>query len=127
LAFPAPHSKNISFASFQDSIDTVIRDIHKLLKATKEAFPESRLRVSFVGYRDYGEDVVIIDFSEDFSSPTGTFVTRLKNVRASGGGDAPEDIFTGFEKVAELSWRSQGRKISKQVLKNSSRDLLALH
>lgn len=55
--------------------------------------------MSFVGYTDFDQKsngmFDILDFTEDEMK----FKTFLKNVRARGGADGPEDMVGGLEKA----------------------------
>eukprot|EP00026_Physarum_polycephalum_P008691 Phypoly_transcript_08787.p1 GENE.Phypoly_transcript_08787~~Phypoly_transcript_08787.p1 ORF type:complete len:391 (+),score=66.47 Phypoly_transcript_08787:177-1349(+) len=72
--------------------------------------PTSIMRVSFVGYRDYGDGALQhekVDFVEKASMEV--IRTKLAACPATGGGDGPEDIAGGLKIVTELSWSSSTR------------------
>lgn len=92
----------------QPSIELVKRETRTLVRGIQEEYPAAALRVAFVGYRDYGEETDVIDFTPEFVADGSAFVTALARVRAQGGDDAPEDVFTGLERAAALGWRAQG-------------------
>jgi hypothetical protein len=77
-------------------------DARKLVTGVQEAFPECKIRVAFVAYRDYDEATDVIDFTPDFATDVSSFVSSLARVRASGGGDAPEDVFVRVQRVASI-------------------------
>ena len=60
------------------------------------------MRVSFVGYRDYGdpERFVPVDFTEDIHGVK----QLIKSQKAEGGGDTPEDVQGAFNKALNMSW-----------------------
>lgn len=68
-------------------------------------------RLGFVGYRDFcdvPEQLVVVPFSEDVASVE----TRLRSVRATGGGDTCEDMAGGMHAALQLAWNAdyvQGR------------------
>lgn len=66
-----------------------------------------KLRVAFVAYRDYEDDLVTerCEFTDQFS----TFIQALSKVDAIGGGDVAEDVFSGLQSIASLNWTSQNR------------------
>jgi hypothetical protein len=71
------------------------------------------MRVAFAPYRDY-EDTVkdddeACDFTSSFTGADSTFVRALSRVRASGGGDDAEDVFTGIARVAGFNWNASNR------------------
>lgn len=78
--------------------------IGSTIAAVKTRFPSSKVRVAFIGYRDYGEPIERIGFTDDVKG----FVKELARVRVSGGGDLPEDVFSGLEAAAKLGWTSAG-------------------
>lgn len=53
------------------------------------------IRISFVGYRDYGDSNRFSIF--EFSDEMDLFETFLLKVNASGGNDTPEDVAGGFK------------------------------
>ena len=77
--------------------------------APRYAHLEDGLRVGFVGYRDRTDSVRFV-----VSPPTADFDTVLATINgqsASGGGDFPEDVAGGFNKVSELSLRADATKL----------------
>ena len=50
----------------------------------------------------------ILDFTEDEMK----FKTFLKNVRARGGADGPEDMVGGLEKAVQQQWRNKSTKVA---------------
>jgi hypothetical protein len=60
-----------------------------------------RIRVGFVGYRDYGDDerFVIRDFNQpDF------VLEEIRDVHAEGGDDMAEDVAGGLRHLRDLNW-----------------------
>jgi hypothetical protein len=74
--------------------------------------PSTRLRVSCVVYRDYDDAVPkeLIDFL-DLPAELEAFKARVGAVKATGGGDVAEDVFTGLEALRQLSWLSNGCRL----------------
>jgi hypothetical protein len=70
-------------------------------------FADSQLRMAFVGYRDVKDTkrFEVIEFTTNASS----LQTRISGISASGGGDAPEDIFGALQQVLSLDWQSSSR------------------
>ncbi|GAX76652.1 hypothetical protein CEUSTIGMA_g4098.t1 [Chlamydomonas eustigma] len=58
-------------------------------------------------YRDYSDNpnVEVFDFSSDLSQ----FSTFVRSIQAKGGADQCEDVFSGLESLAKLSWKSQNQ------------------
>ena len=67
-----------------------------------------KVRVSFVGYRDFCDTVkfVILDFTEDIKK-VRDFISKVK---AEGGGDLPEDLSGGMRRCLDLNWSSTSEK-----------------
>ncbi len=62
-----------------------------------------RIRVGFVGYRDYGDDeqFVIRDFNEpDF------VLQEIRDLHALGGDDVAEDVAGGLQHLKYLNWNA---------------------
>jgi hypothetical protein len=67
-----------------------------------------KVRVSFVGYRDFCDDVrfEVLDFTEDVQK-VRDFISK---VTANGGGDLPEDLSGGMRKCLDLKWEKTSEK-----------------
>ena len=100
-----------------------VRDKIKLISERMlEVHARTALRVAFVGYRDYGEEISQLDFvpltigqvgkrSIRDAAGMARFVDFVSGVEADGGGDTAEDVFTGLEQAALLSWLSHGTRL----------------
>ena len=68
------------------SVDTVL-EVFDTLHTT---YPDCTFRLSFIGYRDFGDDeqFIVIPFTEDIKSVRD----RMSVINACGGNDAPEDV-----------------------------------
>ena len=66
------------------------------------------MRVSFVGYRDVADKprFEIFEFSEDLDA-CAKFIGTM---RATGGGDTPEDVQGGLQKALEMKWAKDSAK-----------------
>jgi len=71
--------------------------------------PDCKVRVSFVGYRDFCDNDIfaIHDFSYDSEALKKFMATQS----ATGGGDAPEDIQGGLRKALDLSWSQKDASV----------------
>jgi hypothetical protein len=75
--------------------------------------PTPRLKVGLVAYRDVGDEYVTKRF--DLSEDLDTVFSQLRQLRADGGGDAPEHVGRGLgEAVSKMSW-SSGRETMKVI------------
>lgn len=69
--------------------------------------PDSRVRVAVVPYWDYDDPAPpVLDFTGRVAEELAAF---MAGVEATGGGDEPEDVVTGLEKVAALKWSACNR------------------
>ena len=83
-----------------------LRDIIDNVQAEN---PTLKVRVAFVGYRDFGDgkdQYSTIDFTEN-PEIVKSFISKQA---ASGGGDAPEDVQGGFHKALGMSWEPSSVK-----------------
>jgi len=89
----------------QASRDTVIDAVKEL----QELFPNCHFRLSFVAYRDFGDDepFIIIPFNDDIAYVQ----TNLLGIVAMGGNDTPEDVAGALEHITNLDWKSQKKLI----------------
>lgn len=114
LIVSAGHFSLTAGCVVQPYIDMVRRKLPSIARDIRASFPDSQLRVAFVGYRDYddAQPLVVLDFralSKRGGSVSNTFEAFLRELHATGGGDAAEDVFSGLEAVARLDWRSTNR------------------
>jgi len=100
-------------ASMDPSIAMVRSGLQTIVQMIRGVYPRVKFRVAFVGYRDYADAsrLEVIGFQNiatdsDFS----TWQRRIQSIRATGGGDAAEDVFSGLEAVTQLQWRSKGSR-----------------
>jgi len=96
-------------------IDTAKTKILELASKVSEKYPTKNLRLGFIGYRDITDwgaekiQYISIPFSTDYNSFKNTLETT---VFASGGGDLPEDVFTGLEAASGLKWSGGVRMLT---------------
>ena len=73
--------------------------------------PGIDINMGFVGYRDIEEErtgnVVDIEFTKNHNE----LKSQINSVRASGGGDFPEDVAWAFEKALNKTWKSNAKFI----------------
>lgn len=96
-----------SMGSYINMSRNKIKDI---IKQVKEQYAESQIRVAIVAYRDIKDAnrYKVFHFSEDLDKAK----KFLDGLQACGGGDIPEDVNGGFQKVLyELKWQSPIRTL----------------
>jgi len=91
----------------QSIINMVKEQIKEMAAGVGKAYPDVKLRVAFVAYRDYEDDLVTERC--EFTDHLSTFIKALSELHAIGGGDAGEDVFSGLQGIASLNWTSQNR------------------
>lgn len=76
--------------------------VELLLNGSDEAEKILELRLAFVGYRDFSDEVPfeILNFTESVED----FQVFCEKITADGGGDAAEDVFGGFSCLFEKNW-----------------------
>ena len=81
------------------SVETVMEVFDTLQKM----YPICTFRLSFIGYRDFGDDeqFIVIPFTENIKSVRD----RISIINACGGNDTPEDVAGALEKISNLDWK----------------------
>ncbi|KAF5024848.1 hypothetical protein F66182_3087 [Fusarium sp. NRRL 66182] len=89
-------------------IDAAKDQVKRIMQDLTEAFYEdAEVRIAVVGYKDHGDqpNIQFIDFTTDVDK-VRSFIDKL---RATGGGDTPEDVLGGIQKAINASWKNQTR------------------
>ena len=89
-------------------INAVKDNIKEMISKVQDKYDGVKINIAFVGYRDYCDDqnrIVKLDFVQKISK----FKRFVDAVKATGGGDAAEDVFGGLEEAGNLSWKSANR------------------
>jgi hypothetical protein len=92
-------------------ISTCQKEIIKIVGKIIDENSGCKVRVSFVGYRDFDmgdRSFSVLDFTEDIRG----FKNFVNEVRADGGSDEAEDICGGFEKAIKQSWSENSTKVA---------------
>ena len=81
-------------------------EIRSMVDQIKRSNPQCVMKLAFVGYTDYNDPKPPqLDFTEDMQA----FHATLDSVKAGGGGDGAEDVFTGLQDAGKLTWSSGNR------------------
>ncbi len=83
-----------------------VASVHSTFGATGD------VRVAFVGYRDYGDEVLLLDFTN--VKRFKEFVLKVDTASVNNN-DYCEDVFTGIEYAARLSWRPKDEGNAKHI------------
>ena len=109
-------NKNVDVAFLLDCtgsmagyINEAKNQIKKIVQDIGDMY-ENNVQVAFIGYRDHRDGPMRIE-AFGFSDDTDRFVAFLNGVRATGGGDAPEDVLGGLEAAINLAWSSASKVI----------------
>jgi glycosylphosphatidylinositol transamidase (GPIT) subunit GPI8 len=94
----------------QNWIDEAKNKVISISNEIRSKFTTSKLRMSFVGYRDINDVKRFEQFA--FTSDIDDlqkFIVTLKAKTADSRADYPEDVFGAFDHVTDLTWESQIR------------------
>ena len=88
------------------------RNIKKITEEISDHNPGSKIRLSFIGYRDFDSaeeerKYEIINFTEDIEN----IITTIKKYECWGGGDQPEDIAGALNQALKMDWRSSAKYV----------------
>lgn len=105
-----PTTLDLGFAidvtgSMEDELRYINAEIADIVQSVRRAAPETRIRVGATFYRDRTDREVVqqIAFTDDVAG----FARAMQTVRASGGGDYPEDMNAGLEAaLSRMAWSS---------------------
>ncbi|KAL0225802.1 hypothetical protein P9112_013126 [Eukaryota sp. TZLM1-RC] len=111
FVFDATASMGSYIAETAENIIRMGGELEKSLSSTASSYGYTstvKVNLGFVAYRDIGDSAPfeVLPFGN-----LSTLSSKIRSVRAAGGGDAPEDICTGLDKALELSWPKGHRMI----------------
>lgn len=94
-------------SSMSTYIEQVTETINQIMDYLTEKFKHFKMRLAFVGYKDFDVDerIIICPFLEDVD----LFKMVLSQVNAEGGKDECEDVFGGLFECTKLDWVNQTR------------------
>jgi len=84
-------------------------NILKIMNDMQKEFPKSNIRLGIVAYRDYSDDPEIELFN--LSNNHDEFKKFVSSLKAIGGDDQAEDIFSGIDQSLKMKWESKARSI----------------
>ena len=100
----------LTHCQLQGCLDMVKVEIRGMLDQICKNNPQCSVRVAFVGYADYNyPQAPFLDFTENVQSFQGVLDTVKPQYHSRP--DPAEDVFSGLEAVARLSWISANRVV----------------
>ena len=92
-------------ASMRPYIESTKRRVGMITESLKQEFRYSTFLFAAVIYRDFGDSnqYEIYPFQEDITE-------SIQNVQPYGGGDIPEDVAGGYQRLLEMYWNDAGVK-----------------
>jgi hypothetical protein len=86
------------------------KNIKKIIEEIYDNNPGSKIRISFIGYRDF------LDVNEErkydnqkFTENLDEFNTFLSKLDCTGGGDEPEDVVGALQQALNMDWESNAK------------------
>ena len=91
-------------------LNTAKKNIKKIIEEIYDNNPGSKIRISFVGYKDFLDEneerkYDYIEFTENLEL-VNNFLYKLD---CSGGGDEPEDVVGALQKALSMNWESNAK------------------
>lgn len=97
-------------ASMSGHINAAKEQVKSIINDIKFAFlGEAEVRIAVVGYKDHQDNPNIE--SLDFTTDPNVVRSFIDGLRATGGGDTPEDMLGGIQKALNSTWKNQTRCI----------------
>ena len=91
--------------SMKNYLEEVKQNILSIINGIIENCPGIDINLWFIGYRDFDEEYIDIDFTQDYAK----LKSIISNVTASGGNNIPEDVAFVLELTLKKSWKSDAR------------------
>ena len=93
-------------------LDEAKKNICNIIEEILDNNPGSKIRMSFIGYRDYIEaNQKRIYNSKEFTEDLNSFNEFLSNLDCFGGGDEPEDIVGALKVALDMDWQSNAKYV----------------
>ena len=86
------------------------QSIQDIIEEITENNPGSKIRLSFVGYKDFtSKDEKRIYSSKEFTENIQEIQDYIKTLGCFGGGDIPEDIVGALKHALKMKWESEAK------------------
>ena len=86
-------------------LEEVKKNIYTIINGIIEECPGIDINLGFIGYRDFYEEYIDIDFTQNYAY----LKSIIDEADAYGGGDLPEDVAFALELALEKNWKSKAR------------------
>ena len=87
-------------------------NIKKITEEISDINPGAKIRLSFIGYRDFeSKEEQRIYEKIDFSENIDNFILKIKKFECFGGGDQPEDIAGALNEALKMNWKSNAKYV----------------
>ena len=91
-------------------LDEAKNNIKNIIEEITDNNPGSKIRISFIGYRDFYEvDEERTYFSKEFTENIDEMNEYISQLDCSGGGDVPEDIVGALSLALKMKWESNAK------------------
>lgn len=94
--------------SMGDELDFIKKEVNQIVANTK-AKRQINIRTGAVLYRDVGDAYTVKDIP--FQTAIDVFLARLSTEYAAGGGDQPEAMYEGLNRVNGMDFRPNAQKV----------------
>ena len=86
------------------------KNIKKIIEEIYDNNPGSKIRISFIGYRDFIEEKEERKYDKiEFTENLEQFNNFLSKLDCSGGGDEPEDVVGALQQALNMKWESNAK------------------
>ena len=86
------------------------KNIKKIIEEIYDNNPGSKIRISFIGYRDFIDEKEVRKYDNiEFTENLEEFNNFLSKLDCSGGGDEPEDVVGALQQGLNMKWESNAK------------------
>ena len=86
------------------------KNVKKIMEEIIDNNPGSKIRMSFIGYRDYFDKDEIRKYDNQiFTENLEEFNLFLNKLDCTGGGDEPEDVVGALQQALNMNWESNAK------------------
>ena len=86
------------------------KSIKNIIEEITDNNPGSKIRISFIGYRDFFEKDEKREYdTQEFTEDLNEFNNFISKLDCNGGGDEPEDIIGALRQALKMNWLSNSK------------------